>query len=77
MFPGPAAPLRGCFAGATPAHRAFEDVDSDGDVDLILHFKTRELFLQNESSSAMLLGQTHDRMLLGGSVNIEIISPKK
>ena len=30
------------FSGASPVHYALEDVDGDGDTDLILHFRTQD-----------------------------------
>ena len=41
---------------ARPAHHAVEDVDEDGDLDMILHFKTQETGIQAGDTSATLTG---------------------
>jgi hypothetical protein len=46
------------FAGAGKVRSAMEDVDLDGDLDMILHFKTQETDLGCEDISASLTGQT-------------------
>lgn len=60
------------FAGAGPVHHAFEDVDCNGDIDLILQFKTPELNLYSTTTLAILLGQTHGGELLGGSDSVVV-----
>lgn len=42
------------FAGANPVRCAFEDVDYDGDLDLICHFNKQDLDLSSSSTSALL-----------------------
>jgi hypothetical protein len=42
------------FAGASPAHWAIEDVNGDGLDDMILHFRTQELELDENSTEATL-----------------------
>ena len=58
--------------GAKPVHWAYEDVDSDGDLDLILHFKTQEVGLEEGDTSASLIADLTDgRQIIGeDSVNI-------
>ena len=41
---------------ARPAHYAVEDVDDDGDLDMILHFLTQETGIQAGDTSATLTG---------------------
>jgi len=51
---------------ASPVHTAFEDVDNDGDVDLILHFLTQETQIQCGDTSAVLAGATTtERAVIG------------
>lgn len=51
-------PATARFAGAAPAHWSFEDVDGDGDDDIIFHFKTQLLDLNQDSTEATLTAQT-------------------
>ena len=44
------------FAGATPVHWAMEDVDGDGDVDLVLHYDAQELNLKGDETVARVDG---------------------
>ena len=50
-------PATAQFAGAAPEHWSLEDVDNDGDEDMIFHFKTQELDLDQESTEATLTAQ--------------------
>ena len=43
---------------AVPAHFALEDVDGDGDIDLMLHFKTQETGVSCGDTAAILTGAT-------------------
>jgi hypothetical protein len=48
------------FAGAQPVRWTLEDVDGDGDEDLLFHFRTQELNLTSDSTEATLTGKTLD-----------------
>ena len=61
------------FAGAAPLHWALEDVDSDGDEDLLFHFKTQELDLDEYSTEATLTGQTFDGQVIQGTDAVNIV----
>jgi hypothetical protein len=58
-------PATARFAGATPAQWSLEDVDGDGDNDVIFHFKTQELGLSEESTEATLTAQLAGAPLTG------------
>jgi hypothetical protein len=61
------------FAGASPLRWAWEDVDDDGDLDLLFHFKTQELSLSESSTEATLTGQTFGNMPLQGTDGVNIV----
>lgn len=61
------------FAGAAPLRWAMEDVDYDGDLDLLFHFKTQELDLDMDSTEATLTGETFDGMLIEGTDTVNIV----
>lgn len=64
-------PVTVIFAGAEPVRWSWDDVDRDGDDDLILHFKTQELELDENSTEATLTGSTSDGTIEGtDTVNI-------
>ena len=76
------------FAGAAPAHWSLEDVDDDGDIDVIFHFRTQELDLSDESTEATLTAQVAGQMTMasttqaGGAVvsgtdTVNIVGAKK
>lgn len=48
------------FAGAVPVRWTMEDVDSDGDADMLFHFNTQELNLDENSTDAILTADTSD-----------------
>jgi len=50
-------PATALFAGAAPDHWSLEDVDGDGDIDVIFHFRTQELGLDQGSTEATLTAQ--------------------
>ena len=61
------------FAEASPVRWTMEDVDGDGDLDLILHFKTQELGLTEDSTDSTLTGKTYDGELLWGTDTVNIV----
>jgi hypothetical protein len=57
--------------GAAPVHSALEDVDGDGDTDLILHFNTQATGIQCGDTSASLTGQTFSGQMIQGSDSVK------
>ncbi len=67
----PATVRFGPGATKAPAKRsALEDVDRDGDTDMILHFDTRALGIQCGDHSAVLTGRTRGGQAIEGSDSI-------
>lgn len=64
------------FAGASPLRWTTEDVDGDGDLDLLFHFKTQELALDTASTEATLTGETTTGQAFRGTDTVNIV-PKK
>jgi len=64
------------FADTSPVHSSLEDMDEDGDIDLVLHFMTRELTIDPADTEAMLIGQTYSGQLLVGTDSIKIVPSK-
>ena len=52
---------------------AFEDVDGDGDIDLLLRFFVKELELDNSSVDAMIMGSLMDGRTFSGMDTIKIV----
>jgi hypothetical protein len=66
-------PVSVVFAGADPLRWTWEDIDSDGDVDVLFFFKTRELVLLPTSIEATLTGETYDGVVLAGTDSVNIV----
>ena len=62
--------------GAAPVRSKLEDVDGDGDDDLLLHFDTEDLGLDADSTQAELTGETTDGKLIKGSDDVKIVPQK-
>jgi len=61
------------FAGAAPVHYAMEDVDHDGDMDMILHFNTQETDIRPGDTEATLTAQTYDGKAFFGTDSVRTI----
>jgi len=58
---------------AASVQSALEDVDGDGDIDMILHFKTQETGIQSGDISASLTGGTFSGQIIQGSNCIKTV----
>jgi hypothetical protein len=65
----------GHCGGASMAHKeaALEDVDSDGDIDMVLHFRIQEAHILASDTEACLEGQTMDGAHFVGCDSIRIV----
>lgn len=61
---------------AAPVHSALADVDGDGDIDLILHFKTRATGIQCGDKSALLSGEAFGGQAIQGSDSVRTVGCK-
>lgn len=61
---------------AAPAHHALEDVNGDGDLDLILHFRTQETGIACGDTIAYLRAKTTDGKEVSGMDSIRTVSCK-
>jgi hypothetical protein len=61
--------------GVDPVKWAMDDVDEDGDLDLVLHFSTRDLAvpLDANSTEATLTGETYDGEAFSGMDSVRIV----
>ena len=64
------------FAGAEPERWTTCDVDDDGDLDMLFHFKTQELDLTEDSEDATLTGKTTDDHEITGTDSVRIVPQK-
>lgn len=62
------------FAGAKPVKWSFKDVDGDGDIDTLFHFKTQELDLDSNNTQATLTGQTFNPSGIIGTDSVNIVN---
>ena len=62
------------FAGAAPVRWTLEDVDGNGEDDMLFHFKTQELInLDQDSTDATLTGKTTDGKVIQGTDEVRIV----
>jgi hypothetical protein len=65
------------FADAFPVKWTMEDVNQDGEMDLLLHFRTQDLNLTQDSTEATLTGETLDGTPIEGTDSVNIVPKKK
>jgi hypothetical protein len=58
---------------ATPVRSALKDVDKDGDIDMILHFRTRSTGIQCRDTSASLTGETASGLMIQGFDSVKTV----
>jgi len=61
---------------ATAVHSAIEDVDHDGELDMILHFKTQETGIEPGDTEATLTGKTYGGISIKGTDTIRTVPPE-
>src|SRR5437867_4787891 len=61
---------------AAPVQSSLEDVDGDGDTDMILHFKTQDTGIVCGDTSASLTGETFGGQAIEGSDSIKTVGCK-
>ena len=62
---------------APPVHFAYEDIDDDGDIDLILHFRTQAAGIGQDDTEVTLTGVTDSGTVFTGTDVIKIVPSKK
>jgi hypothetical protein len=65
------------FADASPIRWKMEDVDGDGDMDMLLHFNTQDLNLNGDSKEATLTGKTTDGKDIEAKDSVNIVPKGK
>jgi hypothetical protein len=65
------------FASATPVRWTMEDVDTDGDLDMLFFFKTQELELSDGNTKAFLVGATTDGTPILGEDTVNTVPKGK
>lgn len=62
-------------AEAAPVQSDLNDVDQDGDLDLILHFNTQDTGFKAGDTNGFLTGRTHDRTPIEGADSVRVFFP--
>jgi len=65
------------FASAEPVRWTMEDVDNDGDIDMLFHFNAQDLDLDENSTEATLLGTTYGGIAVEGTDTVNIVPKGK
>jgi hypothetical protein len=65
------------FSGAAPVRWKLEDVDDDGDDDMMFHFRTQDLNLDQDSTEATLTAQLFTQVIVSGTDGVRIVPLKK
>ena len=65
------------FAGASPVRSTLEDVNGDGELDMLFHFKTQDLSLTKDSTEATLTGSTDIGQPIQGTDTVNIVPKGK
>lgn len=65
------------FAGASPVKWKLQDVDDDGDDDMMFHFRTQELDLDQDSTEATLTAQINNGTMVSGTDEVRIVPSNK
>ena len=61
---------------AAPVHSTLEDVDGDGDIDMVLHFNTQDTGIVCGITSVSLIGETLSGQVIAGSDSINTVGCK-
>ena len=61
---------------AAPVRFTLEDVDGDGDLDMVLHFKTQDTGIVCGVTSVSLTGETLGGQIIAGSDSIKTVGCK-
>ena len=61
---------------AEPVHYSFEDVDDDGYIDMIFHFRTQDTDIAPGDTEATLTANTTDGTFISGTDSIRTVPPK-
>jgi hypothetical protein len=67
------APSTVILAGASPVRWTMKDVDYDGDLDMLFHFETEDLMLNENSTEAILIGSTQNGVPIKGTDTVNIV----
>ncbi len=61
------------FGSTSPEHYTFCDVDSDGDMDILLHFRTQELAINEDCDEILLEAQDFSGQFLQGKDTVQVL----